>query len=45
LTSSPLLYAIRFLLKGGKLFALQWGLGRESLGMVKIYAHFTDQDA
>jgi site-specific recombinase XerD len=38
-------YAIRFLLKGGKLFALQRHLGHESLEMVKIYAHFTDQDA
>lgn len=43
--SSPLLYAIRFLLKGGKLFALQRRMGHESLEMVKIYAHFTDQDA
>jgi integrase/recombinase XerD len=38
-------YAIRFLLKGGKLFALQRHLGHESLEMVKIYARFTDQDA
>lgn len=38
-------YAIRFLLKGGKLFALQRHLGHESLEMVKVYAHFTDQDA
>ena len=38
-------YAIRFLLKGGKLFALQKHLGHETLEMVKIYAHFTDQDA
>ncbi len=38
-------YAIRFLLGGGKLFALQRHLGHESLEMVKIYAHFTDQDA
>jgi integrase/recombinase XerD len=39
-------YAIRFLLGGGKLFALPRHLGHESLEMVKIYAHFTDdQDA
>jgi site-specific recombinase XerD len=38
-------YAIRFLLKGGKLFALQRHLGHETLEMVKIYAHITDQDA
>jgi integrase/recombinase XerD len=38
-------YAIHFLLKGGKLFALQRHLGHENLEMVKIYAHFTDQDA
>jgi site-specific recombinase XerD len=38
-------YAIRFLLKGGMLFALQRHLGHESLEMVKVYAHFTDQDA
>jgi site-specific recombinase XerD len=38
-------YAIRFLLKGGKLFALQRHLGHESLEMVRVYAHFTDQDA
>lgn len=38
-------YAIRFLLKGGKLFALQRHLGHESLEMVKVYAHFTHQDA
>jgi hypothetical protein len=28
-----------------QLFALQRHLGHESLEMVKIYAHFTDQDA
>ena len=38
-------YAIRFLLKGGKLFALQRHLGHETLEMVKIYAFITDQDA
>lgn len=38
-------YAIRFLLKGGKLFALQRHLGHETLEMVKIYAYITDQDA
>jgi len=38
-------YAIRFLLKGGKLFALQRHLGHESLEMVRIYANMTDQDA
>src|SRR5262249_61091218 len=38
-------YAIRFLLKGGKLFALQRPLGHETLEMVKVYAHITDQDA
>lgn len=38
-------YAIRFLLKGGKLFALQRHLGHESLEMVKVYAYITDQDA
>src|SRR5262249_21169637 len=38
-------YAIRFLLKGGKLFALQRHLGHETLEMVRIYAYITDQDA
>lgn len=38
-------YAIRFLLKGGKLFALQRHLGHETLEMVKVYAYITDQDA
>jgi site-specific recombinase XerD len=38
-------YAIRFLLKGGKLFAVQRHLGHETLEMVKIYAYITDQDA
>jgi site-specific recombinase XerD len=38
-------YATRFLLKGGKLFALQRHLGHESLEMVKVYAYITDQDA
>jgi site-specific recombinase XerD len=38
-------YAIRFLIEGGKLFALQKHLGHETLEMVRIYANFTDQDA
>jgi site-specific recombinase XerD len=38
-------FAIRFLLDGGKLFALQKILGHETLEMVKIYAYITDQDA
>jgi integrase/recombinase XerD len=38
-------YAVRFLMKGGKLFALQQHLGQETLEMVRIYANFTDQDA
>ena len=38
-------YAIRFLLKGGKLFALQRHLGHETLDMVRIYANVTDLDA
>ncbi len=38
-------YAIRFLLKGGKLFALQKHLGHETLEMVRIYANLTDQDS
>jgi site-specific recombinase XerD len=38
-------YAVRFLLEGGKLFALQKHLGHETLEMVRIYANMTDQDA
>jgi site-specific recombinase XerD len=38
-------YAIRFLLKGGKLFALQKHLGHETLEMVRIYANVTEQDS
>jgi site-specific recombinase XerD len=38
-------YAIKFLLKGGKLFVLQKHLGHEPLEMVRIYANVTDQDA
>ncbi|MBA3824252.1 MAG: tyrosine-type recombinase/integrase [Ktedonobacterales bacterium] len=38
-------YAVRFLLEGGKLFALQKLLGHETLEMVRIYANIADTDA